>query len=346
VQGLEENFEKAMQLTGALLDAPNVDPEKLDIIVQEIEAVREIERSEPDTVAEALFEYVRYREKSSFLDRLTLEEIKALDTASLVAEFKKATAFETEMHYVGTMERDKVAAIVKETLKFPAALIATQSPVILDPAGYDENTVYFVNKEEATQSKIFLYTKGMKHDRAMVPQIEAFNMYFGGGFSGLVLQEIREYRSLAYAASAFYSTPPKEGAETQFYGYVGTQADKTLEALEVLYGLIRDMPHKKDQMENIRTYLVQSALIATPSFRDLSATISDWKTEGYSDDPRKKQVPAYETMRFKDIVRFYRDNIKGKPIVFSFAGDKKRIDMKGLQKYGTIVEVQEKSLFN
>jgi predicted Zn-dependent peptidase len=346
VQGLEENFEKAMQLTGALLAAPNVDPEKLDIIVQEVEAVREIERSEPDTVAEALFEYVRYKEKSSFLDRLTLEEIKALDTDVLVADFKKAMSFETEMHYVGTMERDKVAAIVKETLKFPEKLIATESPVILDPAGYDENTVYFVNKEEATQSKIFLYTRGMKHDRARVPQIEAFNMYFGGGFSGLVLQEIREYRSLAYAAGAFYSTPPKEGAETQFYGYVGTQADKTLEALEVFYGLIRGMPHKKDQMENIRTYLVQSALTATPSFRDLSAIISDWKTEGYSDDPRKKQVPVYATMSFKDIVRFYRDNIKEKPIVCSFAGDKKRIDMKGLQKYGTIVEVEEKSLFN
>ena len=346
VEGLEENFEKAMQLIRALLDAPNVDPEKLDIIVQQEEAVREIERSEPDTVADALFEYVRYKEKSSYLDRLTLKEIKALNTDSLVADFKKAITFETEIHYVGTMGRDKVQAILKEILKFPKTLTATESPVILDPAGYDENTVFFVNKKNATQSKIYLYTKGMKHDLAKVPQIDAFNMYFDGGFSGLMLQEIREYRSLAYTASAFYSTPEKEGAKTEFFGYVGTQADKTLDALEVLYGLIREMPQKKDRMENIRTYLVQSALTAKPSFRDLSVFISDWKTEGYTDDPRKKQVPVYEKMSFEDIVTFYQENIKEKPIVFSFVGDKKRIDMKELKKYGKIVKVKEKSLFN
>jgi predicted Zn-dependent peptidase len=193
---------------------------------------------------------------------------------------------------------------------------------------------------------MYLYTKGKQHDRARVPQIDAFNMYFGGGFSGLVLREIREYRSLAYTADAFYDTPAKQGAGTQFFGYLGTQSDKTVEALEVFYGLIRDMPQNKDQMEAIRTYLVQSALIATPSFRHLSRAVSDWKTEGYSDDPRKEQVPVYETMSFDDIVGFYRENIKEKPIVFSFVGDKKRIDMKALKKYGRVVKVKEKSLFN
>ncbi len=242
VDGLEENFDKAMQLIRRLLDAPRVDPEKLDIIVQEEEAGRQIGRSEPDTVADALFEYVRYKQKSPYLDRLTLKEIKALNTDSLIKDFKKAMTFETEIHYVGTMQRDKVQAILKETLKFPETLIATESPVILDPAAYDENAVYFVHKKNATQSKMYLYTKGMKHDLVKNPLIDAFNMYFSGGFSGLVLQEIREYRSLAYTADAAYRIPSKEGAATQFYGYVGTQADKTVEALEVFYGLIKEMP--------------------------------------------------------------------------------------------------------
>jgi predicted Zn-dependent peptidase len=186
----------------------------------------------------------------------------------------------------------------------------------------------------------------MQHNLSRVPQIKAFNVYFGGDFSGLVLQEIREYRSLAYTAGAFYRTPAREGAATHFYGYAGTQADKTLEALEVFYGLIKDMPQKKERMEDIRTYLVQSALIAKPSFRDLSMTVSDWKTEGYSEDPRKAQVPVYERMSFDDIAEFYRENIKDKPIVFSFVGDKKRINMKELKKYAKVVKVKEKALFN
>ena len=64
-------------------------------------------------------------------------------------------------------------------------------------------------------------------------QSNAYNKYFSGGMSSIVFQEIREFRSLAYSSWASYNTPWHNNKEGNFMGYVGCQADKTLEAILV-----------------------------------------------------------------------------------------------------------------
>jgi hypothetical protein len=44
-------------------------------------------------------------------------------------------------------------------------------------------------------------------------------------------------------------------------------------------------------------------------------------------------------------VKFYKNNLKNRPIAYAFVGDKKRIDLKELSKYGKIVEVKKKDIF-
>ena len=216
----------------------------------------------------------------------------------------------------------------------------------MDIEKYTENTVIFVDKPKALQSKIYFMINGVEYQNEQLPYVNAFNQYFGGGFSGLVLQEVREYRSMAYNAGAWYSTPKKEGVSTIFYGFIGTQADKTVGAIDIFHGLVRDMPEKSERMGMINHYLVESALTATPSFRHLSSTVSKWETKGYTQDPRIDNVKKYQTLIFDDIVTFYADNIKEKPMVIAIVGDKKRIDLEDLKKYGKIIEVKEKDLFN
>ena len=53
----------------------------------------------------------------------------------------------------------------------------------------------------------------------------AFNQYFGLDFTGLVLNEIREKRSMAYTAYAFVGTQGIAGQASYLRGYIGTQKD-------------------------------------------------------------------------------------------------------------------------
>jgi len=178
-----------------------------------------------------------------------------------------------------------------------------------------------------------------------VPFIDAFNLYFGGDFSGLVLQEIREYRSLSYTAGAGFKTPELEKNETCFVGYLGTQADKTFDALEVFIDLVRNMPEKTDRLGMIKSYLTLSNVTATPSFRNLSQAIVNWKMKGYTEDPRKFKIETYNKLSFEQIVDFYSKSLKNKSIVIAIVGDKKRIDVKKLSKYGKVIELKEKELY-
>jgi hypothetical protein len=128
-------------------------------------------------------------------------------------------------------------------------------------------------------------------------------------------------------------------------GYVGTQADKTLIALETFNGLVREMPEKAERMPMIKDYLTQSAIIDKPNYRNLSTSVLKWKQQGFNDDPAKINSEIYSKLTFNDIVEYNNRNLKSKPMVIAIVGDKKRIDLEELKKYGKIIEIKEKDLF-
>ena len=73
----------------------------------------------------------------------------------------------------------------------------------------------------------------------------------------LVFQEIREFRSLAYSCGAGYISPFYSDNKGYFNGYIGCQADKTIEACKTLEKLILDFPKNKfviNAKEKIQNY--------------------------------------------------------------------------------------------
>ena len=345
LDGPEDNLTNALKLISQLLVSPVLKPEKLDILLNEEKTIRKLERSEPDNVADALYEYIRYKNNSNYIDRLSLKELKKLNTDSLVNAFLNVTKYETEVHYCGKTGITEFKNIVSANLQLTQPVYKSESPVVRNVEKYSSNKIYFVDKKKALQSKIYFLINGKQYQIDEDPDIDAFNMYFGGGFSGLVLQEIREYRSMAYSAGALFRRPPLQGKEYYFVGYIGTQADKTNGAIDVFVDLVRNMPEKSERMPMIRDYLKQSALTSRPGFRELSETVVKWKLKGYTDDPAKVKIPGYKKHTFNDITRFYTENIKEKPMVICIVGDEKRIDMDELKKYGEIIYVKESSLF-
>jgi zinc protease len=345
--GIEADLSSGVLLIQELISDPVVDKEKIKNIVENEKTTRKLEDADPSGVAQALLQYVRKKERSSFLNRLSMKEIKALNPDSLIAVFKQGLGYETQIHYTGSQFTfAEVTEILKNGLKFQADLKTSESPVVVNDETYNENTVFFVNRKDAVQSQIYFYIKGEDYSIDKEPYIDAFNEYFGGGFSGLVIQEIREYRSMAYTAGAWYTIPDLAGKRSSFIGYVGTQADKTVEAIQVFDSLICFMPEKKDRIETIRSSLVQESYADRPDFRDLTESFVSWKLKGFYEDPAKYKLDAYKKLTFDDIVKFYQTNIKDKPVVICIVGDKKRLNMKDIAKFGKVVELKEKILFN
>ena len=346
LDGIEDNLKPALELLQDLITNPVVEKNKMKNIIDQEQTARKLENADAPSVSQALLQYVRKNNKSSFLNRFSMKEIKELNTDSLLAVFKKGMDYEVQIHYVGNkFNSDTLLNIFKNTMKFSYNMKTSESPVVLNDEVYNENTVFFVNRKDALQSQIYFYIKGEDYSIDKEASIDAFNDYFGGGFSGLVAQEIREYRSMAYTARASYSIPLLTGKRSSFIGYIGTQADKTVDAISVFDSLVTDMPEKKDRIENIRNSLVQEAYASSPDFRDLSETLVSWKLKGFSEDPAKYKLEAYKNLTFDDILNFYKTNIKGKPITICIVGDEKRLNMQNIAKFGKIIKIKEKNLY-
>lgn len=345
LRGKESSLAKACQLLSRTYLMPSLDEKQLNSLIGSQLGSRSMESRNKDAQSQALSEYLRYGKNSSYLNRFSNTEVLGLTVSKLAGDFIKATQFETSVHYTGKFSYDVVRNVLTKNLAFPSNLKPSNSPVSTPTAEYAENTIYLINNKNARQGDVYIFMKGEEYQHDQKPIIDAFNQYFGGGFNGLVLQELRELRSFAYTASAGYSIPPVPSRQSMFTGYIGTQGDKTVDAVNEFLNLINNMPQYPERIGNIKDYLFQATVSSSPSVRQLTQVVESWMTSGYTQDPRVNWVEAYNTLSFEDVVAFYNQKFKDKPIAIAIVVNTKLIDKKQLSNFGKVVRLDSKKIF-
>lgn len=119
--------------------------------------------------------------------------------------------------------------------------------------------------------------------------------------------------------------------DTYFMGYVGTQSDKVVDAVNVYMDLLNEMPADPTKIEAIRAALKQAQQTAKPSMRGKASAFEYWTRLGYTDDPARVNAAKVDNLTYNDIEAFYKENIQGKPVTIVLMGDPKKIDIKALQ---------------
>lgn len=346
MEGYEATLPQACQLLSRQILMPQLDDKQLAHLKGSIIGKREQRKEDSSTLNEALKEYLLYGEKSDYLTELTDKQILELQISSLTGDINRASNYEAQIFYTGTIGFDQAYDILSHNLPLIANERASLAPRVRPMAQVKENIIYFLPNTRTEQAQIHLYIPMQKADRQDDVLRDAFNQYFGLDFTGLVLNEIREKRSMAYSAYAFAATQGLTGSASYLMGYIGTQNDKANEAVEVLMGLVNEMPLYPDRMDNIKSYLRQSMLSQHPNFRQKASYLLALKEQGYDDDPARENLSKVDALTFDDMVRFYRQHIQGKPYAIAIMGNPKLIDLKRLEKLGKVVRLSERHLFN
>jgi len=183
-------------------------------------------------------------------------------------------------------------------------------------------------------------------DESLTPSIQLFNEYFGGGMAGLVFQELREARALAYSAWARFFTPARPNEENVLVGSIGCQADKTLDAVDAFIDLLRKMPLSDTRWKSAHTSILSHYRTNPIPSRSIPRFVYDVDRLGLPIDPRAQRFEKLQGAKIGDFEDFYLQNIQPRPILFSIVGDSNRIDLAGLEKYGDITRVSPQELFN
>lgn len=351
IEGNEENLEKIVEMVNLHMMFPNFESEN-DMLINNIKgqiySSRQVEQRNTDIVADAAFDYVRYGENSPYIKRPALmEEVLQMTPSQLEGVLHQVQNYELEIHYAGALPALDVKNILYTKLSLNQHVRPTKSPVERPVVPITEDKIYFLPDASMQQAKVYFLIDGEPYNVKEAVNYMAFNEYFGGGFSGLVMNEIREKRSMAYSAYGYFSRPSKQGQMTNFVGYVGTQSDKVADAIDVYMSLLDSMPQYPETMENIRTVLRQSVLSNKPTFRGKSQRLTANMLLGYKVDPAMLQVRDIQRLTFDNVLSFYEQRVKGKPITILIMGDPKLIDQKQIKaKYGKITKLSKSRLFS
>ncbi len=343
MRGPDENFGRALAFLNAFVNNTNLSRTQVSRYAESIRYGRKQELEEPSIIADALEQYVMYGEKSEYIDRLTVKELRQLKSANIVNAFKDATLYEADFFYTGTLAQNQVAQQLQQAIKMAEQPRKSDGLVIKERKKVADNIVYLVN-ESSLQAQIGFFANGKVFELKDQLEIDAFNQYFSSGFTGIVLQELRENRSLAYGADARYRYPLLTGKPSYFVGGIQTQGDKTNVAVDAFMDLIRNMPQKADRLANLKQFLKLSA-VNNVDFRQYAMVIDAYKRLGYTDDPLKTLLPQYEKLTFDNITGFWSQEVKPLPIATMIVGNKKQMDVKALQKYGKVTELKTKDIF-
>lgn len=349
ISGFDNHLNETIDLASNFLCHAKADDKKIRQLVDDAKVSKKAFNQSNDNIAAALLEKVKYGNESRYLKRLSPAQVKKLKGKHLLALLDKTRRIQCNLHYCGSLSTEQVKAELEQRLPLQDVTVASKSPYYMELQTYDKPTVFFVNMPDVSQSIIYSYVTGNvvddKHSRHVS---RMFSGYFGGDMSSLMFQEIREFRSFAYRASGRYRLPSfvHKGKPGEFVTMLSTQGDKTLDALGVLDSLIREMPLKPEKVEDVKQTIVNQINNDYPAFRNLSERIADFRMNGFESDPSEPLLNDVETMNMDDIVRFYQENISGRPVVYVIVGNEKRIDMKKLATYGTIVKVNKKEIAN
>lgn len=344
LNGISENFDKAVELFEHLLKDAKADAEVLESLKGDKMKAREDAKLEKNIILRmGLYNYGVYGAKNPFTNVLSDDELNALKADDLIKKITGLTSYEHRVLYYGTKTQEQLKETLNKLHNVPEKL----SPL---PASVDfveqntGNTVYVVDYE-MKQAEIIMLGKGVTFDPELSPAVNLYNEYFGGGMSGIVFQELRESRALAYSVSSMFRSLGKKGKPYYSYSYIGSQVDKLPEAMSGMYDLLNNMPQSDVMFSGAKDAVLSKFRTERITKAKVLFSYENAKKLGLDYDLRKTIYEKVKTMTYDDLKAFQTKNVKGMPLTVLVLGKKDKLDIKTLEKYGTVKYLKMKDIF-
>ncbi|PYM13366.1 MAG: hypothetical protein DME18_09200, partial [Verrucomicrobia bacterium] len=270
------------------------------------------------------------------LTELTMDDLHGLIKSLL--RYRHAVA------YTGSLPLEKVQAVLKQGLNSGEPLKPAPPYRFLKVAAPGESRIYLFDKEMA-QSQVRIEFGDGEYNEANVPAVQLFNDYFSGGMSGIVFQELREARALAYSAYAVYSNGGRKNEQNVMVGGIGCQADKTPEALDAFIELFENLPASPERFNETRDSVISRYRTGKVGFREITGVVRSWERLEVPIDPRKERFARVQQFGLDQVVQFQKQHLKGRPRLISIVGDRKKFELERLKKIGAVTELDLKAIF-
>lgn len=346
LSGLSENMPQAMALMEDLIANAVVDKEAYDALVDRIAQSEENAKTNQSRNFGRLATYMMRGEHNSATDALHSKDLRNIDPQKVIDAIRNLNNVEHRIIYYGGMQPDDFIATLNANHGKGVTTLLPTAKSDKYPLKSTDETIIFVAPYPAKQLYMRMFSNnGEKYGSVNEPLRQLYNEYFGSSMNAIVFQEMRESRSLAYSANAGYYSPSYIDLPYYYTSMIATQNDKMGDAITAFDEIINDMPESQRAFDLAKEGL-EARLRTDRIIKDgIAWAYVNAQDMGEDHDTRREVFEALPSMTLEDIVKFQKENVKGRTYYYCILGDIEDLDMDYLSKLGKVVVLTQEDIF-
>jgi predicted Zn-dependent peptidase len=345
LSGLQSQMPEALALLESVVRNAKADKESYDQYVGLILKSREDAKTDQRSNFARLVSYATFGEHNAQRDMMSEEQLRQADPQQLLSLIANLPNLKHSVLYYGKLSPEELSDVLGKAHPTPQALadVPKGKPYVRQEAKTNE---IWIAPYDAKNIYLMMYHN---ESRDWHPEQEAvvdlFNEYYGGGMNGIVFQEMREARGLAYSAAAYYITPSKKDEKEYCQTYIITQNDKMMDAVNQFHVILNDMPASETAFQIAKDAVTkQLASMRVTKSAVINAYLIARRL-GIDYDQNERVYNALPGVSLQTIVDFEKAQMANKAYRYIILGDEKELDMEALGKIGPIKRLTTEEIF-
>lgn len=332
VSGIDRNLDQGLALLKEWLASPAFDDKLLAAKVAAALTERSNSMKDPRSIGGAAQAYAQYGRDNEFLVVATNKQLQAVKPAQLKKVLATYLKRKHRTSYFGPRDKDTAA---KAIVLGDGSLAARPQRVTKYRA---PGSVFVTDQDTAQTQVLFTWPRKPANDNE-----RATGTLVSEYIAPLLFQQVREARGLAYTVFGTFVSGVKKQDASMMLAYVGTQGDKTHEAIDALLETLR-LPWEDQRMKLAQSSIEENHRVERIPPRAIAGAVYNWADQGHKTDPRDKRVKATLAVDKAAAEKWTKAAVAGKPTI-SVVGNVKKLDLGKLGKLGKVEQVPVEKLF-
>lgn len=333
---LKGDFDTVFPVFAELLQRPAFRQEKIDLAKTQASTGISRRNDEPMGIGNREATKLGYGADSPYARQAEYSTIASITRDDLLAFHKRyVQPNNIILGLVGDFDSAAVEAKLRQAFEsWPRGADASRTaPTAIKPAAPG---VYFVAKDDVTQSNIYLVHEGVVRNNPDYYALVVMNDILGGGFSGRLMNHIRSQMGLAYGVSG--SVNADWDHPGLFRVWMGTKSGTTMEAINALRKELTNLqtaPFTTEELSLAKESILNSYVFTMDSKAKILNQQMGLEFYGYPADYYDRYVSNIEKVTAEDVARVAKKYVKPESTALLVVGKEKDFD-KALNTLGTV----------
>lgn len=336
---LKDDFPDVFAIFGQIIRTPAFDQGRLQVAVNQIMAGISRQNDDPLDIMHREFDEVVYGAGSPYGRVPTFASVGSVARVDLLEWHKKYFhPNNVILGLLGDFETEEALELVKDTFGDWA-----EGPSVEDPEVFYETDaragVYYVEKNDMTQSNIKIGHLGITRDNPDYFAVEVLNEVFSGSSSSRLYANVRSKKGLAYAVTGGI------GSNWDYPGtfnmWITTKTESTGAGIEALLEEARNLslhPPTEEEVEKAKTSILSSFIFNVDTRAKILGQQLTFEYYGFPFDWVDRYRRGIEQVNLEEVQSVAGKYIHPKRFVILVVGPSEGRD-KNLSEYGEVNRV-------